>query len=59
MLCRVLAQVFLQVLPELTLENPLVPPRMAFLLMANLTDVDRIREEFVECAARKAPPSLS
>ena len=55
MLRRLLAQVLLHPLPEFTLENRLVLPGMAFLLMANLTDVDRIRKEFVERAARKAP----
>ena len=57
MLRRVLAQVLLPPLPEFTLENRLVLPGMAFLLMANLTDVDRIRKEFVERAARKALPA--
>ena len=52
-----LAQVLLHPLPEVTLKNPLVLTRMALLLVANLTDIDRIREEFVERAARKAPPA--
>ena len=57
MLRCALAQVLLHPLPEFTLENRLVLPRMAFLLVANLTDINRIRKEFVERAARKAPPA--
>src|ERR1019366_10543829 len=52
-----IAQVLLDLLPELAAHYWLVLPRMAFLFVANFAQVDRVRQHLVQSAARKLPAS--
>jgi len=47
----------LDLLPETALQNGLVLPRMTFLPVANLSDVNRIGQQLVQRAPRKTPPA--
>src|SRR5271170_7661608 len=47
----------LDLLPETALQNGLVLPRMTFLPVANLSDVNRIGQQLVHRAPRKTPPA--
>ena len=50
-----IAQVLLDLLPELAAHYWLVLPRMAFLLVTDFAEVDRVRQHLVQSPARKLP----
>src|ERR1039458_8436822 len=54
-----IAQVQLDLLPELAAHYWLVLPWMAFLLVADFAQVDRVRQHLVQSPARKLPASRS
>ena len=54
-----IAQASVDFLPPLTAHYRLVLPWMAFLLVADLAEVDRVRQQLIKSSARKLPASRS
>src|SRR5271156_4845441 len=54
-----IAKALLDFLPQLTADYRLVLPWMTFLLVADLAEVDRVRQHLVKSPARKVPASRS
>jgi len=50
-------QSLLHSLPKLVRHNRFVLPRITFLLVADLSDMNRIRQQFIQGSAREAAPS--
>src|SRR5208337_544961 len=54
-----IAQASLNLFPQLAAHYRLVLPRMAFLLVTDFAEVDRVRQHLVQSTARKLPASRS
>src|SRR5208282_6802928 len=54
-----IAQASLDFFPQLAAHDRLVLPWMAFLLVTDFTEVDRVRQHLVQSPARKLPASRS
>jgi hypothetical protein len=50
------AQSLLHSLPKLAWDNGFMPPRITFLLVADLSDMNKIRQQFIQGSAREAAP---
>src|ERR1019366_4473680 len=54
-----IAQASLDLLPQLAAHYGLVLPRIAFLLVTDFAEVNRVRQQLVKSPARKLPASRS